>query len=665
MTKIGDIIVSTVHNKKRIIPIIIAIGIMGFILSPLPGTDAVSIAIIAFNTALNNTNQHDLDITVLADITQNIPFSGTQTGPETIAANSKVRLTIDKGTTNEQICTFLLDGTPRATENVNCDAVSQLLLKRVTDNVSDPYDYNYFGYGYFYHYGYTYKYAYGTTYHYTLIGNGTYVYGLTANRSYADGVQFTNDVHALYKIFINPFGLSTGTHNIIADVVDPNDSTMFIRSNNVGEWTNTQPSTSTQTASGPIGAVGFTATNGALSPITVVPQATIAGLTGGAFPPGITFPFGFYSFTITTGIGASSTVTITTPAAIPAGSGYFKVIGGALVPLPVGLVGDNDGDTTLTITLTDGGSGDTDGVANGVITDPGGIGVGAGGGGGGGVAGGGGGGGGGGGAAAIRGGTLHFYDISWDICDSSKRGTVNIVGGTDGSEQSLSAKIRTSGAGITKASLAAEQPYEKENKSFKTKRLLFTAPISSNEQFFTAYIEDARSSISHTVQLNKCSGKTSYDEFTETLSTATPTIPGGNTFTFTYAGQEFEINYKMEGTITDASVDEDSKSVSFTLSDVKAGDLLITLPRGLIDATNDQFVTLVTASPQEEVANEVIESTDTYAMLQLPLPEDAKDLTVVGTSVVPEFGIIAAMILGIAIISLVAITRTQRFNLLK
>ena len=143
MTKIGDIIVSTFHNKKRIIPIIIAIGIMGFILSPLPGTDAVSIAITAFNTALNNTNQHDLDITVLADITQNIPFSGTQTGRETIAANSIVKLTIDKGTTNEQTCTFLLDGTPLTAGNINCNAVSQLLLKRVTDNVSDPYDYNY------------------------------------------------------------------------------------------------------------------------------------------------------------------------------------------------------------------------------------------------------------------------------------------------------------------------------------------------------------------------------------------------------------------------------------------------------------------------------------------------------------------------------------------
>ena len=35
-------------------------------------------------------------------------------------------------------------------------------------------------------------------------------------------------------------------------------------------------------------------------------------------------------------------------------------------------MGSNDGDDTITLTLTDGGTGDADGIANGIIVDPGG-----------------------------------------------------------------------------------------------------------------------------------------------------------------------------------------------------------------------------------------------------------------------------------------------------
>jgi hypothetical protein len=39
----------------------------------------------------------------------------------------------------------------------------------------------------------------------------------------------------------------------------------------------------------------------------------------------------------------------------------------------ISLLGDDDGDEILTLTLTDGGAGDADGVANGEIVDPGGV----------------------------------------------------------------------------------------------------------------------------------------------------------------------------------------------------------------------------------------------------------------------------------------------------
>jgi hypothetical protein len=51
------------------------------------------------------------------------------------------------------------------------------------------------------------------------------------------------------------------------------------------------------------------------------------------------------------------------------GTVWLKLIGGRWVALPVG---SDDGDNVITVTLTDGGQGDADGVVNGVITDPGG-----------------------------------------------------------------------------------------------------------------------------------------------------------------------------------------------------------------------------------------------------------------------------------------------------
>ena len=88
-------------------------------------------------------------------------------------------------------------------------------------------------------------------------------------------------------------------------------------------------------------------------------------------PADFTLPDGIVGFTIS-GIVAGSSVPITIFTPNTAGtSGYAKFLGGAWVTLPASnvVIGTN----SVTITLTDGGLGDDDGVANGVIVDPGGI----------------------------------------------------------------------------------------------------------------------------------------------------------------------------------------------------------------------------------------------------------------------------------------------------
>ena len=106
-------------------------------------------------------------------------------------------------------------------------------------------------------------------------------------------------------------------------------------------------------------------------------RGQITGLTATAFVPcdtipGITFPHGFFSFNIT-GIvpGSTVTITITLPSAMPVGTQYWKCQNGVWVDV-TSLLGDDDGDDTLTLTLTDGGWEDADGAANGTIVEPGG-----------------------------------------------------------------------------------------------------------------------------------------------------------------------------------------------------------------------------------------------------------------------------------------------------
>ena len=91
--------------------------------------------------------------------------------------------------------------------------------------------------------------------------------------------------------------------------------------------------------------------------------------------PALAFPHGFFSFDIT-GLtpGQTVEVTVTLPDNVPVGTQYWKYHAseGGWIQIPMG---SDDGDEIITITLVDGGLGDDDGTANGVIVDQGGPGM--------------------------------------------------------------------------------------------------------------------------------------------------------------------------------------------------------------------------------------------------------------------------------------------------
>jgi outer membrane protein assembly factor BamB len=118
------------------------------------------------------------------------------------------------------------------------------------------------------------------------------------------------------------------------------------------------------------GTATLATSNGAISSFTAS-----ATLPCGSTVNGLSFPHGFLSFNIN-GLanGSVITMTITFPSNIPSNAQYWKCINGSWVNV-TSLLGSNDGDNILTLTLTDGGLGDADGIANGTIIDPGGVGI--------------------------------------------------------------------------------------------------------------------------------------------------------------------------------------------------------------------------------------------------------------------------------------------------
>lgn len=94
---------------------------------------------------------------------------------------------------------------------------------------------------------------------------------------------------------------------------------------------------------------------------------------------GYTFPYGLVGFSLeNVGVGNTVTLRIQYPEPVPSGAEYWKygrlTAGGAPTwhRIPMTLVG-GAGSDTIEISLTDGGSGDTDATLDGTITDPGGL----------------------------------------------------------------------------------------------------------------------------------------------------------------------------------------------------------------------------------------------------------------------------------------------------
>lgn len=129
------------------------------------------------------------------------------------------------------------------------------------------------------------------------------------------------------------------------------------------------------------------------------------------------------------------------------------------------------------------------------------------------------------------------------------------------------------------------------------------------------------------------------------------------------SGQSFQVNYDMAGgTINDMTVSQQDTSLIVSVKATSDGNLTMTLPRALIDAKNgasdDQFFVLVDGADTDFSETK----TNTDRTITVMVPQDTTQVEVIGTQVVPEFGALSAVVLVIAILSIVVVSAKTRLR---
>lgn len=118
----------------------------------------------------------------------------------------------------------------------------------------------------------------------------------------------------------------------------------------------------------------------------------------------------------------------------------------------------------------------------------------------------------------------------------------------------------------------------------------------------------------------------------------------------------FPISYNLNGQITKMTINQEENKLSLYLDNVSEDTVTLRIPRELVDAENNNFLVMITASPEQLVDYKIVSSDDSYFTIQLDVPNDTSKISIIGTRVIPEFGTITMMILVISIISIVLVT---------
>lgn len=133
----------------------------------------------------------------------------------------------------------------------------------------------------------------------------------------------------------------------------------------------------------------------------------------------------------------------------------------------------------------------------------------------------------------------------------------------------------------------------------------------------------------------------------------------GDTFSLDIAGQTYDIPYEVSGgTVQGMSADPATTTLVVDIDATDDGTLKIWLPTEVIDA-EDEFAVAIDGESGNFVVDELDPTADAR-VLQIEFPNGAQEVEIIGTFLVPEFGVIAAIILAIAIVGVIAATSYRK-----
>ena len=141
--------------------------------------------------------------------------------------------------------------------------------------------------------------------------------------------------------------------------------------------------------------------------------------------------------------------------------------------------------------------------------------------------------------------------------------------------------------------------------------------------------------------------------------------PAGSCIMVEFEGNKIPVKYKItNGSVRGIEVDPDFTSIIISISATDDGELTITLPRNLIDARfegcggdDDEFIVLIDG--EEETYDET-DTTSSDRELVIPIPGGAEEVEIIGTCIIPEFGILAPLVLAAAVGAIIVASRKNQ-----
>ena len=214
--------------------------------------------------------------------------------------------------------------------------------------------------------------------------------------------------------------------------------------------------------------------------------------------------------------------------------------------------------------------------------------------------------------------------------------------------------------------VALDQITVGSDKQFSTEIKLGGKLMKEEGTYTIKVTQDKNNQVTTSFEFGGVSSSNELDIIIDSPITAT-TVTATTVTATTVAVQDSTdlISYEItNGKIINIMTDMDAKSLLIDIEAWDDGSITLTIPRSVLDAKindgdDDEFFVLVDG---EEVNFEEI-TTSTDRTLTIEFLAGSEQIEIIGTFVIPEFGTIAAMILAVAIISIIAISAKSRLSI--